>query len=210
MDLAWYSQDAKDNNSFVNIVGIWQEHLLNSDLDNPSGVNSMVVLAMRIMSMVPNSAGIECRFSKFGAIQTKTQNQIDAQDITEATTAQPNDDTEADGNDLAALDHDTTSDKEGDDRAGDVDTLSTFPSFDEIVEDMMNVSDEEEDQPLDEDHVKLQNLFDYPSLSDADSQTFSFMMEFWQHGENNLHADTIRHEVMTLELTPDPDSDDKN
>ncbi|KAF5366821.1 hypothetical protein D9758_006539 [Tetrapyrgos nigripes] len=264
MDLDYFCQDAKEQlsltdmqqNTYVNIVQIWEEHLMSSDKNDISGVNGMVVLAMRIMSMVPNSAGIEQRFSKFGAVHTKLRNCMgaqktsrkitvlddhiqqkhgtqphykrshgqskDAQDISAATTravaapgatAQPEDDLEdAIHEELGVLDinDDENRAEEGEGDAGD--TVEGLLE-DEAWGEEYGPDDLMPDQPLDEEALKLENLFDYPSLSDADNQTFAFMMEFWQRGESGLHADTLCHETLTSELGgvgSIDDSDDDN
>ncbi|KAF5353605.1 hypothetical protein D9758_013785 [Tetrapyrgos nigripes] len=253
MDLDYFCQDAKEwlsltemqPDTYVNIVQIWEEHLMSSDKNDVSGVNGMVVLATRIMSMVPNSAGIEQRFSKFGAVHTKPQDLVitvlddhiqqkhgtqphyecshgqskDAQDISAATTgavaapratAQPAIHEELGVLDINDEDGNRAGEGEGD--AGDVgepEDMMDILSFEQTVEGLLEdeawgeeygPDDLMPDQPLDEEALKLENLFDYPSLSDTDNQTFAFMMEFWQHRESGLRADTTRHETLTSKL----------
>jgi hypothetical protein len=92
-------------------------------------------------------------------------------------------------------------------------------SFDEIAQELMDDSQNENEDLDDTDEAHddeqmigsdddrlLQNLFDYPSLSDPNSQTFSFMTEFWQRREVNLRAETILHENITTDLSLDTET----
>ncbi|KAK7435546.1 hypothetical protein VKT23_019597 [Stygiomarasmius scandens] len=85
-------------------------------------------------------------------------------------------------------------------------------SFDEIVQDLNETELDNEnggDGDGDGDEVGtdndrlLENLFDYPSLSDPNSQTFSFMTAFWNKGEENLHTEVTLHETIISSLPLD-------
>ncbi|THU81342.1 hypothetical protein K435DRAFT_617015, partial [Dendrothele bispora CBS 962.96] len=76
MSLRYHLDDAKAENTFVDRVNVWRE--LVDDPNNYDGANGMVCLAMRICSMVPNSAATERIFSRFGNVHTKTRNRMGA------------------------------------------------------------------------------------------------------------------------------------
>ncbi|THU82318.1 hypothetical protein K435DRAFT_691755, partial [Dendrothele bispora CBS 962.96] len=79
MSLEYFSNDARERNTFVDVVSIWREKLMSENLNDVDGANGLVVLAMRIMSMVPNSASTERIFSRFGAVHTKARNRMSAE-----------------------------------------------------------------------------------------------------------------------------------
>ncbi|THU99524.1 hypothetical protein K435DRAFT_608724, partial [Dendrothele bispora CBS 962.96] len=76
MSLEYFRNNAREHDTYVDMVGIWREKLMSETLSDIDGANGLVVLAMRIMSMVPNSASTERTFSKFGAVHTKARNRM--------------------------------------------------------------------------------------------------------------------------------------
>lgn len=72
MSLRELKELATAEKSHVNLVSLWREH--DTGLDN--GPNGIVKLAMRILSIVANSAGTERLFSKFGIVHTKHRNRM--------------------------------------------------------------------------------------------------------------------------------------
>ncbi|KAL0955891.1 hypothetical protein HGRIS_014911 [Hohenbuehelia grisea] len=67
----------------VDLVHIWRE--VGSRHHLTTGVSGFVNLAIRILSMVPNSASVECAFSAFGGTHTKSRNRISPQKVHNAT-----------------------------------------------------------------------------------------------------------------------------
>lgn len=59
---------------------------LNGDGDTAKGVNQLVDLAVRILSIVANSAGCERLFSLFGIIHTKLRNRLGAEKVNQTAT----------------------------------------------------------------------------------------------------------------------------
>ncbi|KAJ3730315.1 hypothetical protein C8R42DRAFT_715012 [Lentinula raphanica] len=282
-----------------------------SDVNDTRGSNGMVVMAMRICSIVPNSASAERIFSRFAAVHTKARNRMtpertrkivilsnhiqrkhgvppdykhrrneDAQNVSEATTSiiskitsgleslrdfrhtplflqaleslrslsgslrdsracrkrgvcleslrdsrpevillmmahQPDNDIEEelrqglDTLDIGSVDGSEEGDDEDD--PGDLDAIP-IASFHEVAREIMEADEEEdtEDGLTAEEARKLKNLFDYPSLSHPNDQTFAFMTEFWQRGERGLQAETTRHESFTNEFAFVDSDDDKD
>ncbi|EPQ49944.1 hypothetical protein GLOTRDRAFT_23281, partial [Gloeophyllum trabeum ATCC 11539] len=72
MDLDGKKKRAAKMKSDVNLVALWRQF----DTDVKNGRNGLVKLAMRILSIVPNSAATERSFSDFGAVQTKQRNRL--------------------------------------------------------------------------------------------------------------------------------------
>ncbi|KAE9384154.1 hypothetical protein BT96DRAFT_1008363 [Gymnopus androsaceus JB14] len=62
MSLDYHREDAKKRNTYVNIVQLWCKHQSN-DPSDITGANGMVDMALRLSSMVPNSAATERVFS---------------------------------------------------------------------------------------------------------------------------------------------------
>ncbi|KAH9903298.1 hypothetical protein C8Q73DRAFT_674088, partial [Cubamyces lactineus] len=56
----------------VNLLEVWRS----ADTHDSSGANGLVKFALRLFSIVPNSAGVECLFSLMGIIQMKLRNRI--------------------------------------------------------------------------------------------------------------------------------------
>ncbi|KAH9889016.1 ribonuclease H-like domain-containing protein [Cubamyces lactineus] len=56
----------------VNLLEVWRS----ADTHDSSGANGLVKFALRLFSIVPNSAGVERLFSLMGIIQTKLRNRI--------------------------------------------------------------------------------------------------------------------------------------
>ncbi|THU86616.1 hypothetical protein K435DRAFT_868115 [Dendrothele bispora CBS 962.96] len=77
---------------------------------------------------------------------------------------------------------------------------------DEVENDADDSDSDSGDDIGDEKDRLIQNLFDYPSLSDPDSQTFLFMTEFWRRGEATLRAEVELHESLTSEIPLDTDN----
>ncbi|KDQ53017.1 hypothetical protein JAAARDRAFT_137924, partial [Jaapia argillacea MUCL 33604] len=64
----------------VNLVAVWRRH--DWGLENGvNGTNGLVNLAMRIVSIVPNSAGIERIFSDMGILQNKIHNRLGVEKV---------------------------------------------------------------------------------------------------------------------------------
>ncbi|THV00909.1 hypothetical protein K435DRAFT_656298, partial [Dendrothele bispora CBS 962.96] len=260
MSLEYFSNDAHERNTFVDVVSIWHEKLMSENLNDVDGANGLVVLAMRIMSMVPNSASTERIFSRFGAVHTKAQNRMsaektrkivvlrthidrkhrtapnykqkhnqarDEQDILDATT--PSNHTTEENNvenrlqtqlsNLTLHDDGLDDDSESIEDEDAPLTPNSFPvpTFNEIAQELMDAADEVENDADDSDSDSgddigdekdrlIQNLFDYPSLSDPDSQTFLFMTEFWRRGEATLRAEVELHKIFTSEIPLDTDN----
>ncbi|KAJ3764733.1 hypothetical protein FB446DRAFT_795789 [Lentinula raphanica] len=195
MSLAWFRQDAKEQNTSVDIVRVWQEQIM-SDVNDTRGSNGMVVMAMWICSIVPNSASAERIFSRFAAVHTKARNRMTPEHTRK----------------IIILSNHIQRKHEGDDEddPGDLDAIP-IASFHEVAREIMEANEEEntEDDLTAEEARKLKNLFDYPSLSHPNDQTFAFMTEFWQRGERGLQAETTRHESFMNEFAfVDSDNDE--
>ncbi|KAH7869208.1 ribonuclease H-like domain-containing protein, partial [Lentinula edodes] len=67
----------------LDLVKLWQS--LDGNPNNFTGQSGFVKLAIRILSMVPNSAGAERVFSAFGFAHTKHRNKLDSQKVHEST-----------------------------------------------------------------------------------------------------------------------------
>ncbi|THU83201.1 hypothetical protein K435DRAFT_871532 [Dendrothele bispora CBS 962.96] len=89
-----------------------------------------------------------------------------------------------------------------------------LPTFDEITQEIMQESDElEEDEDIfDSQVLTLAEIFDYPpSRVNDNSFSFSFMTEYWWRGESTLSNEMRMHKDMTSDLINelhDPDLDD--
>ncbi|KAF8960112.1 ribonuclease H-like domain-containing protein, partial [Flammula alnicola] len=70
-----------DSDDGVNLVDIW------SKMGGPStaGASGFCQLAIRVLSMVPNSAATECTFSTYGNTHTKTRNRINHRKVHDST-----------------------------------------------------------------------------------------------------------------------------
>ncbi|THU88733.1 hypothetical protein K435DRAFT_556512, partial [Dendrothele bispora CBS 962.96] len=78
MDLNYFREQAAKENKPINPLDIWRELLPESAADC-NGLVGLMRFAIRILSMVPNSAGSEQIFSRFGAVHTKARNRMGAQ-----------------------------------------------------------------------------------------------------------------------------------
>ncbi|KAI0027055.1 ribonuclease H-like domain-containing protein, partial [Vararia minispora EC-137] len=84
MNLALFGQAYRTANVRsldVNLTKIWQNHLQEGSTlrDFVDGRNRFVMLAIRLLSVVPNSAACERQFSAFGRTHTKLRNQLNEQ-----------------------------------------------------------------------------------------------------------------------------------
>ncbi|PCH34787.1 hypothetical protein WOLCODRAFT_51179, partial [Wolfiporia cocos MD-104 SS10] len=61
----------------VNLVTLWRR----LDTGSPNGRNALTTLAMRILSIVPNSAATERIFSAMGIVHTDIRNRLDAERV---------------------------------------------------------------------------------------------------------------------------------
>ncbi|THV01073.1 hypothetical protein K435DRAFT_929989, partial [Dendrothele bispora CBS 962.96] len=82
MDLKGSRESANQRGTFVNLVKLWRDFEVE---DNHNGANGMVRLAMRILSMVPNSASTERILSRFGSIHTKARSRLHVQKVRKMT-----------------------------------------------------------------------------------------------------------------------------
>ncbi|KAI0308727.1 ribonuclease H-like domain-containing protein, partial [Amylostereum chailletii] len=78
MDLSGWEEEAET--APINLLSIWH------DLDNKTDpfvdpVNAVVTIALRTLSIVPNSAAIERLFSGIGSIHSKLRNRLDAERV---------------------------------------------------------------------------------------------------------------------------------
>ncbi|THU82735.1 hypothetical protein K435DRAFT_808052 [Dendrothele bispora CBS 962.96] len=201
MSLEYFSNDARERNTFVDVVSIWREKLMSENLNDVDGANGLVVLVMRIMSMVPNSANATTPSN-----HTTEENNVENQLQTQLSNLTLHDD---------GSDDDSESIEDEDAPL----TPNSFPvpTFNEIAQELMDAADEVENDADDSDSDSgddigdekdrlIQNLFDYPSLSDPDLQTFLFMTEFWRRGEATLRAEVELHEIFTSEIPLDTDN----
>ncbi|KAI0037320.1 hypothetical protein FA95DRAFT_1578917, partial [Auriscalpium vulgare] len=69
----------------IDLVLIWEMHDASEDLICP-GRNGVARLAIRLLSIVANSADTERTFSNFGIIHTKRRNHLSVQKVHKATT----------------------------------------------------------------------------------------------------------------------------
>lgn len=81
MNLANTRQAAKAQRVGVNLVQLWRAH----DTDLKNGRNGLVKLAMRVLSMVPNSAATERCFSIFRAIHSDHRNRMEPEKVRRMT-----------------------------------------------------------------------------------------------------------------------------
>ena len=65
----------------LDLVLIWQRINTQADDEVPAGRNALTKLAIRVLSVVANSAGCERSFSIFGNIHTKTRNKLGAETV---------------------------------------------------------------------------------------------------------------------------------
>lgn len=72
MELRWSCK-----NKPLDLVLIWTQ----VDNDSVSGRNGLVKLAIRVLSVIANSAGCERAFSDFGIIHTKRRNKLSAEKV---------------------------------------------------------------------------------------------------------------------------------
>ncbi|KAH9931247.1 ribonuclease H-like domain-containing protein, partial [Fomitopsis serialis] len=75
MSLELLKRMADAEKSFVDLVSVWRSCWTPGKTTGPEG---LVVLAMRILSIVPNSAATERLFSLMGTIHTDRRNRLDA------------------------------------------------------------------------------------------------------------------------------------
>jgi len=75
MSLDLLKRMADAEKSFVDLVSVWRSCWTPGKTTGPDG---LVVLAMRILSIVPNSAATERLFSLMGTIHTDRRNRLDA------------------------------------------------------------------------------------------------------------------------------------
>ncbi|THU98904.1 hypothetical protein K435DRAFT_720273, partial [Dendrothele bispora CBS 962.96] len=86
MSLKIHRENAEKRNGYVNLVHVWREFEVEDNVSRTSnGANGMVRMAMRVLSMVPNSAPTERIFSRFGSIHTKIRNRLGAQKVRKMT-----------------------------------------------------------------------------------------------------------------------------
>ncbi|EIW55395.1 uncharacterized protein TRAVEDRAFT_131744, partial [Trametes versicolor FP-101664 SS1] len=77
MRLKQAEQRALEKDTDIDIVSIWADIDRSNDaLAVCPGRNGVAKLAIRILSVVANSAGVECAFSDFGRIHTKARNRL--------------------------------------------------------------------------------------------------------------------------------------
>ncbi|KAL6309073.1 ribonuclease H-like domain-containing protein, partial [Sparassis latifolia] len=87
MELDARKENARKLKTTVDLLQIWREHVAlaegtsNSEPRAPNGKTGLALLAMRILSMVPNSAPTEETFSQFGITHTKLRNRLDPQKV---------------------------------------------------------------------------------------------------------------------------------
>ncbi|THU90830.1 hypothetical protein K435DRAFT_910345, partial [Dendrothele bispora CBS 962.96] len=86
MSLKGYRESAEQRGGFVHLVDLWRDfETEDQSSECGNGANGMVRLAMRILSMVPNSAPTEHVLSRFGAIHTKTRDRLHVQKVRKMT-----------------------------------------------------------------------------------------------------------------------------
>ncbi|OSD05874.1 hypothetical protein PYCCODRAFT_1404696 [Trametes coccinea BRFM310] len=77
MGLAAKERSAQDRGEDIDIVELWSRiDRSNDTLAVCLGRNGIVKLAIRLLSIVANSAGVECAFSDFGRTHTKGRNRL--------------------------------------------------------------------------------------------------------------------------------------
>ncbi|KAJ2986487.1 hypothetical protein NUW54_g9747 [Trametes sanguinea] len=80
MGLADKERSAQDKGEDIDIVELWSRiDRSNDTLAVCLGRNGVVKLAIRLLSVVANSAGVECAFSDFGRTHTKGRNRLNAE-----------------------------------------------------------------------------------------------------------------------------------
>ncbi|THU84866.1 hypothetical protein K435DRAFT_869853 [Dendrothele bispora CBS 962.96] len=87
MGLADYHSAAQKRGGYVHLVKLWRDFEIEDSTGSEcsNGVNGMVRLAMRILSIVPNSASTERVLSRFGSIHTKSRNRLHAEKVRSMT-----------------------------------------------------------------------------------------------------------------------------
>jgi hypothetical protein len=65
----------------LDLVFLWQRIDTQKDDEPPTGRNCLTKLAIRILSVIANSAGCERSFSIFGNIHTKRRNKLDTKTV---------------------------------------------------------------------------------------------------------------------------------
>ncbi|THU83160.1 hypothetical protein K435DRAFT_571524, partial [Dendrothele bispora CBS 962.96] len=86
MDLKGSRESANQRGTYVNLVKLWRDFEVEDNSSECSnGANGMVRLAMRILSMVPNSASTERILSRFGSIHTKARSRLHVQKVRKMT-----------------------------------------------------------------------------------------------------------------------------
>ncbi|CDO78287.1 hypothetical protein BN946_scf184674.g9 [Trametes cinnabarina] len=77
MGLAAKEQSARDKGMYIDVVELWSRiDRSNDTLAVCPGRNGIVKLAIRILSVTANSAGVECAFSDFGRTHTKGRSRL--------------------------------------------------------------------------------------------------------------------------------------
>ncbi|KAJ7763398.1 ribonuclease H-like domain-containing protein [Mycena metata] len=82
MGLATMKQMYEQENQRLNVARVWER----LDTGEPNGRNGFTRLALWLFAIIPNSAGSECGFSKFGMILNKLCTQLSIQKVRKMST----------------------------------------------------------------------------------------------------------------------------
>jgi hypothetical protein len=198
-----------------------------------NGIAGFVALAMRIVSIVPNTAATERLFSKFGIIHTKLRNRLHPDKVRKQVVVRvdtmlkfPASSSSWSNKRKFSSTEDDTSDEGGETTAAQTQPGAIFEDrpFTSIAEELVaEAAADDEINPLavfapgqptshlpsDKACLELKNLFNFPAAGASHSSTLASLTKFWAAGQIGLLCEVEYHD-MIYEQTMHSDSTPTN
>ncbi|ETW84645.1 hypothetical protein HETIRDRAFT_48430 [Heterobasidion irregulare TC 32-1] len=194
MALSFVQQACKKEGKELDVVRVW--HALEDEKAGPdfNGHQGLIKLAIRLLSIIVNSAGSERSFTKFGNIHTKLHNRQSTSSMHKITTVHIDIERDHANSKHQRLKR-KFSDVDGKESTDPTTTpKSSFSILNEMLPLSANLPLEPEEGAEDIGPIKLCDLFAYPVLTtDSGEHSNSSLGFFWKSGVRNVELEMDLH-----------------